>query len=276
MRKNMRNNLSTERRLFMGFEIQRASILKRISAFILDIILLMVVSSGAMLAISAITGYDGIANRYMDYDTEYAERYGLTADTEGEKPALSTIAEKYEELDNEEKQKFDEAWKAFSSDANVLHLYSLMRNLMILIPSLGIFMGYAVTDFIMPLILKNGQTVGKKVFGLGVIRCDGVKVNTFMLFVRTLIGKFTIETMIPAMMLLMNGVFGVTGIAVIGLLFVFEAVLLFATKNRTVIHDAFAQTVVVDLQSQMIFDSPEALLEYKERVAAEMAERADY
>ncbi len=260
----------------MSFEIQRASILKRISAFLLDVILLMVVASGAMLAISAVTGYDGVAERYSAYDVEYAEKFGFVGETNGEKTSLSKVAEGYEKLNEEEKARFDAAWKAFSSDEEVLHLYSLMNNLMILIPSLGIFFGYAVTEFIIPLILKNGQTVGKKVFSLGVIRCDGVKATAFMLFVRTLLGKFTIETMIPAMLLLMNGVFGLTGLIVIGLMLIFELVLLFATKNRTVIHDAFAQTVVVDLPSQMVFDDPEALLAYKQKLAAEIAERSDY
>ena len=41
------------------------------------------------------------------------------------------------------------------------------------------------------------------------------------------------------------------------------------------IHDKLAGTVTVDLASQMIFDSPEALLEYKKRLHAESTERKE-
>ncbi len=254
----------------MFFEIQRASLLKRISAFILDMILLTVVVTGAMFAMSAIVGYDDYANRYSAYADEYSEKHQI------EKSLLEVSTEDYNKFSDDEQKRFDTAWNEFWSDERVVYDYSMMNNLIVLITSLGIFFGYAVTEFAIPLILKNGQTVGKKVFSLGVIRCDGVKMNTFMLFVRTLLGKFTVETMVPVMLLVMNGVFGLAGLAVVGLLLIFELVLLFATKNRMVIHDAFAQTVVVDLPSQMIFETPEELLAYKERVASEAAARAEY
>ena len=37
-----------------------------------------------------------------------------------------------------------------------------------------------------------------------------------------------------------------------------------------------ASTVVVDLASQMIFDSPEDVLAYKQKVHAEAVDKADY
>ena len=43
-----------------------------------------------------------------------------------------------------------------------------------------------------------------------------------------------------------------------------------AAKGRG--DDKMAHTVAVDMASQMIFDSPEALLEYKKRIHAESVE----
>ncbi len=254
----------------MSFELQKASVLKRVSAFILDAILLCVVITGAMWAVSAITGYDGYTEKLDDYYSEYAAAYGIET--------FDITEEEYSNISEEERARYDEAYKALLSDDGVLHTYSMVMNLTIVITSLAIFVAYAVLEFIVPLILGNGQTVGKKIFGMGVVRCDGVKINTFMLFVRTLLGKFTIETMIPVMLvfMLIFNMIGITGLIVIGLILLLELLLLIFTKNRTVIHDAFSQAVVVDLASQMVFDTPEELIAYKTRVAAERAEREKY
>ncbi len=255
----------------MNFEIQRASILKRISAFILDAIILCIAITGVMFVASAITDYDGYARRLDESYAEYAAQHGIES--------FDISEEDYSALSDEEKANYDAAYKALVSDDEVMRNYSMMLTLSLLIVSLGVFFATVLLEFVLPLILKNGQTVGKKIFGLGVMRCDGVKISTFMLFVRSFIGKFTIELMVPIMIVMMmlfgNGI-GTMGVIVILLMFVFQIILLFATKNRTVIHDAFAQTVVVDLPSQMIFDSSEALLAYQERVAAERAARAEY
>ena len=37
-----------------------------------------------------------------------------------------------------------------------------------------------------------------------------------------------------------------------------------------------AYTVVIDLPSQMIFESKEAMIEYKQKIHAEMAAKKDY
>ena len=59
-------------------------------------------------------------------------------------------------------------------------------------------------------------------------------------------------------------------IAILAAIALSEIVLLIATKERTPIHDLMAGTVTIDIASQMIFDSPEALLLYKQQRHAEM------
>jgi hypothetical protein len=64
-------------------------------------------------------------------------------------------------------------------------------------------------------------------------------------------------------------------VIVIGMIFA-QFVMLIITKDRTVLHDKLAQTVTVDMSSQMIFDTTDDLVEYKNKLQAENAEKAAY
>ena len=130
----------------------------------------------------------------------------------------------------------------------------------------------------MPLILGNGQTVGKKVFSISVTRVDGVKLTTLQLFVRTLLGRFTIETMFPAYIIIMIiwGSLGMVGTVILVALLLLQLILMAATQNRSLIHDLLAGTVVVDHMSQKIFRTTDDLIAHKKRIAAERAARQEY
>jgi ABC-type uncharacterized transport system permease subunit len=56
----------------------------------------------------------------------------------------------------------------------------------------------------------------------------------------------------------------------------FQLILLIATRNNLSIHDILANTIAVDYASQRIFDSTEALVEYKKKLHAEEAEKQPY
>ena len=55
-----------------------------------------------------------------------------------------------------------------------------------------------------------------------------------------------------------------------------QVALVITSKTNSTIHDHMAATVAVDLASQMIFDSPEALMDYKKKVHAEKVKRETY
>ena len=144
--------------------------------------------------------------------------------------------------------------------------------------SIGILVAIGLIQFAIPMILKNGQTVGKKVFGLGVMRTDGVRVNGQIMFIRAILGKYTVETMVPLMMLLwiFTGRAGILSLIIIALIFIGNIIMMSITRTNSAIHDMLANTVTVDMASQLIFDSPEALLEYKKEIHRQAAERAEY
>ncbi len=250
----------------MIYDIQKASLLKRASAFLLDIILLVVFACGFGVAVSQVTNFDSYFETLDDIRVRYETQYGVSFD------------DMSGEMTEEEKAVYDAIDKALREDQEYIHCFNMILSLSMVIVSLGLLLSYLSLEFVVPLILKNGQTLGKKVFGIALMRCDGVKVSTFALFVRALLGKYTLETMIPVLILMMMfmGTIGIVGPLVLLGILVIEIVLMIRSHTNSTIHDYLAVTVAVDLSSQMIFNTPEEMLEYKKQVQAEMANKAPY
>jgi uncharacterized RDD family membrane protein YckC len=253
----------------MVYDLQKASMWKRASAYIFDFILLGILAVGIGFLLSLFLGYDTQIEKMEAAYTRYEEKYGID---------LNISFNDFEKLTDEQKSRYEEADKEFSKDVEVNRIYSLIINMTLIIITFGILISYLLLEVLVPIFFKNGQTLGKKVFGVAVMRVDGVRLSTLQLFIRTILGKFTIETMFPIflVMMIMLGSLGIIGTAVIILLGVLQAAVLIVTKTNSAIHDLIAGTVTVDMASQMIFDTPEELMEYKKRIHAEKAERATY
>ena len=253
----------------MIYDLQRASMLKRISAWLLDAILLCIIATLMAFLLSAALNYDSYDARLEARYAHFEAEYGVTRNlTQAQVDAMSP----------EERANLEAASKAIAEDEEALYAWNMMLQLMILITSFSILLAYVVLEFTVPMVLGNGQTIGKKVFGIGVMRQDGVKVNGVCMFARTVLGKYAIETMIPVMMLLMlfMGTIGILGWLIVGAILIAEVALLAATKERCMIHDKLANTVTVDIASQLIFNTPEDLMAYKQKVAAEKAASQPY
>ena len=253
----------------MIYDLQKASITKRISAWLLDAILLAVIAVGFAFALSALLGFDAHVQTMEDCYTKYETQYSI---------AFDMSEADYSALSESEKANYDLAFQALSADPAAVYAYSMVMQLSVLITSLSILFSYLLLEFAVPLWLKNGQTPGKKVFGIAVMRTDGVQLQPVALFVRTVLGKYAIETMIPVFMLLMifMGTVGILAPIAIGLIGLVQLVLVIATKTNSLIHDCLAGTVTVDISSQMIFRTAEELMAYQRKVAAEKAARSPY
>lgn len=259
---------NAERRANM-YDLQKASMWKRLSAGLFDAIILGVVAVAAALLVSLITGYSGYMERLEARYQAFEDKYGIDIDI--------SDAE-YEALSQEEKDVYAKADEEFSKDEEANELYYMLFSLTLVITIFGILLAYMLLEFLIPLLFGNGQTLGKRIFGIGVMRIDGVKVNPMLMLIRTLLGKYTIETMIPVLLvvMLLFGIVGVLGTAIIILVFVSNIAMMGATKTNSAIHDMLANTVTVDLASQMIFDTEEAMLEYKQRVHEAHVESSKY
>lgn len=262
----------------MIYDLQKASMWKRISAFLCDIILFCIVAVGIALLISTMLGIDAQQSKMVDICAQYAKEYNLSDFmTKEELDGALSIAmtqERYDSLTDEQKATFDKASEALGTDNDFLYAYGMVSQFILLTITFSVLISYLILEFAVPLLFKNGQTLGKKIFGVGVMRMDGVKISPLFLLVRTVLGKYAVETMIPVFVLI-SLVLGTASIVTVILLFLLLAAqvgLLLFTNARTPLHDMLAGTVTVDFASQMIFNSPEELLEYKKKLHAESLE----
>ncbi len=249
--------------------LQKGSLTKRASAFLLDGILLVVLVTGLAFLLSSVLNYGSYTQMLNDCYDKYEQQYGVE---------FGITHEKYEQFSPEEKANFDAASEALGKDKDAAYAYNMMVNLMMVIVSLSILGSFLLLEFAVPVWFGNGQTLGKKIFGLAVMRTDSVKVNTVTMFVRTILGKFTIETMMPLMicLLIVFGGIGILGTAILGLILLLQVIIMVTSHTNAMIHDKLANTVVVDMASQMIFGSDLELIAYKEKLHAEKSARQGY
>ncbi len=253
----------------MNYDLQKASLMKRFSAFLLDFILMVILITGFAWGISSVLNFSDKANELNSVISTYEEKFNLN---------FSISNEEYNNLTDDEKNYFNDSYYQVIKDQRYIYLTNMIFYSLLTIVSLSFLFSYLILEFIVPLLFKNGQTIGKKIFSIAVMRVDGVKVNGVVLFIRSIIGKYTIETMIPVIILLMMrfGVGSYVTLGVIVLIGLFQIVLLIATKTNSIIHDVLSSTVVVDFQSQMIFDSVEAKQEYQRKIHSEESKNAKY
>lgn len=253
----------------MIYDLQKASMWKRISAFLFDVILMSMLAVLLALLFSAVTGYDSHYTVFRSAYDRYYEEYDLTDGILTADPASLTA---------EETERVNAASAALAKDAEAVHAYNMVINLQLLIVTFALLLGFLVLEFIVPLLLGNGQTLGKKIFGVAVMHLDGVRISHVALFVRTILGKYAVETMPYAMcaMYIVSGLGSPVFLLIGGALLIVQAVLLIFSHENAMLHDKMAMTVTVDLASQMIFSTREELLEYKKKLHAEKAAAQAY
>jgi len=253
----------------MIFDLQKASMWKRASAYLFDFILLIIAVAGFAFFLSATLNFDKYNNALDAAYAKYEAEYGVVFDIS---------QEDFMALSAEQQTTWNEAYGALIKDEAAMYNYNMVINLTMITGSLAILLAYLVLEFFVPIKMGNGQTLGKKIFGVAVMRTDGVKISAPLLFIRTILGKFTIETMIPVLicvMIFFNSI-GIVGILILGLILLVQIILLITTHTNSCIHDVLAKTVAVDMASQLIFETEEELIAYKNKVHAEKVARQTY
>ena len=253
----------------MAHELQTAHPWKRLAAWMFDSILVGILAVGFGLLLSALLGYDGYSDTldraYETYETQYGVSFAITQ-TE------------FASMDEAQQANYTAAYEAFIADEEAMYAYNMMISLSLTIISLGVLLAVVLWEFVMPLWLGHGRTLGKKIFGLCLVRSDGVQMNTMQLFTRSILGKYAIETMIPVLVIMMIfwGTMGIGGTLVVASLTLGQLLSVLVTKSHSAIHDLLAGTVVVDYTSQTIFATTEDLIAYQKKLAAERAARSPY
>ena len=251
----------------MIFDIQKASLWKRISAALFDFIILGIVAIGAATIFSGVFGYEEYLDTYSKKCEYYSEQYGVELSDVDESKMTEA------ELDNRKA-----ANKAINADKEAVHAYRMVQNLSLLLVTFGVLFGILLLQVAVPAMFGNGQSLGKKMFGIALMRVDGVKLTGVQLFTRSVLGKFTVELMIPiyVVWMLLSGKGGLFGLALLLMLLVAQILCLVKTRTGSLLHDVMSGTVAVDLASQMIFDTKEDQIEYIKKHHAQEANDASY
>lgn len=250
----------------MVVDLQKAGIWKRFAAWLFDFIMMITLAVGIMVLLSWILNFGSYYDAYEAKYEAYSQKYQLDQ------------IDFDQELTQEEKDRVNAADAELVSDAEAVRLYNLLINLSLIIMTFGLLISAILLEFLLPMLLGNGQTLGKKAFSIGLIRNDSVRINNLQLFTRTVLGKFAIETMIPAyilMMILFNQM-GTFGVIFMGLLAIAQLACLVLTRTNSAIHDLLAGTIVVDISSQHVFKDTEEMIAYTKRIHAEQAAREEY
>ena len=249
-------------------DLQKANMWKRISAALCDFIALSIVAVGVAFLLSLILGFDAKIDRLEEISDGYEAQFGVD---------FQIPNEDYQNLSDEEKELYEQAMDAFSEDAEANYVFSLLINHILIMLTIGTLVAFFLLEFLVPLLFGNGQTLGKKVFGVAVMHENHVKIKPFALFVRAILGKYTIETLVPIYVFIMIvfGALGIVGIAVLLGLLILQLVTIATSKTNSTIHDLLSHTVCIDYVSQLIFEDADALVRYKAERACEAAERSD-
>ncbi len=252
----------------MAVSIQKANFWKRISAYMFDVVVLIALMLALMLGTNKIFKVEERIAVLHDYKIAYAQEEGID---------LEISKEEYNAMTEEERSAYDEAVKrinaAMAEDEEVLEANMDASFAVLLSFTVAIFLATFILHFLFPLWFKYGRTLGKRMFGLAVIRTNCVKMTTPVLFIRSMVGVFAIETMFPLFILIsmLFGLLGTVGIIVLVMLLFLQIFVLFRSPINASIHDLLTDSVVVEMASQKIYESQEELLAAKKAEALEQA-----
>lgn len=253
----------------MNLDLQKASMWKRISAALFDVITHSILVVAFAYVLSGLLGYDSYNVTFNNAMEHYAAQFGTTFQMTAEQIAVLTEAE----IAN-----YEAAYQALTTDTEAMYAYNMIIYMSLGIASISVFLSFLVLEFLVPLQLGDGQTIGKRIFSIGVIRTDFVRVPAVQLFIRSILGKYTIGTMLPILILILLffGQIGLIGTAILIILVFGQIAAIAITGTNSALHDLLAGTVTVDISSQRIFKDSQSLLDYQKKMYAEKAEKQNY
>lgn len=107
-----------------------------------------------------------------------------------------------------------------------------------------------ISYIVLPLILKNGQTLGKKVFKLGLANSDGYKFDN-----RRLIMRFVPFAVVVISMVFLIEANLYIALTIVTTLLLVSFALAMSSPKRMSLHDFTAQTLVIDLKGSILFSN---------------------
>ncbi len=214
------------------------------------------------------TNYNDMMSEYIDiYETSYIFKYdGKSIQRIGENfdYNFSKFYEKYDSLENYENKKkdsglfkldessekysieigsadqmykfydeqFNEAYKIFIKNPRLVFLHNEIYKIRLITLLIPVIVSFIIVFLLIPIILKNGQTIGKKAMHIKIIskKGDGVVTNIQTIF------RFFIDLIV--MMLL--------SVLIYGIPLIVNLAMIILMKNRDSIEDILCSTLCID------------------------------
>lgn len=244
------------------YGINKAGLIKRIAAFFLDFVIFALVTVGVCSLVLTITDYDG----YREKLEEKYEYHGVYEPIDPSIPLEEQVVGAFC-VPEKEGDACSVAWYNFNTDEEAILLLHTCTSITLATSAVGVLAGVMVAYFLIPLLLKNGQTFGKKFMRLALINREGVRLRNINLFIRCLFGIYVVELMIPFYAILY--IFSMSSGAIFALaiflgIVVSNLFLLVGSKYGNLIHDLIGKTIVVEFDGQAIFDTVEELEKFKQ------------
>lgn len=222
-----------------------AKIIHRLAAFLLDLILFVILLTGFLYLISAIFHY----NSHLDNLHEEYRKIGYEIYNEETKEY---------EIISQDDPNIEIIMKEKNQNEIIIKEESFCNSFVLNSPLVAIFLSLGILEIIIPLILKNGQTIGMKCFHVGLLSNNKIAIKPIQTFIRGLFGKIIILTCIPYL-----GIFyifysslyahgGLLGSIFVLIVAITNSALLIFNKKHVGIQDILAQVYPVDA-SQVIF-----------------------
>lgn len=241
----------------------KAPPIKRLAAYLIDLILLLAITAGVSVWIGTAMDYSGQMDALQGVYTDYEQKYGI-------KDLDSITQEEYQALSQADKDKYENAWTEMDEDPaarNTLNMIVLTR---IIALGVGTLLGYLILEVLLPLVFKNGQTLGKKALGLCVMHKDHVRVGVMQVILRAVVGKYFVGTLIPLVLLMVPNfsIWIISGSTIVAVIAMAQAFIVLMSQANCGIHDKLFHTVVADFNQQYIFDTLEERRAYDAELEA--------
>lgn len=171
----------------------------------------------------------------------------------GEEPIKSELALIKADVPAEAVNTFlQKAWLTANSDFNKLPSFKKLNNECNFYYSIEFVLagiiGFGIVYIVLPLILKNGVTPGKKAFGLCLATSDGYLFNNYQLAMRIM----PLYVVLLAMLIPIWGKFFTIMIVFLAI-FMVSFTLAMASPKRSSLHDFTGRTIVVNAKTSILF-----------------------
>ncbi len=234
------------------YKTTQPSYIKRLASFVLDLVLFLILATGIGFLTSLALDTTGNLN---NLHTKYVEHGVYVLNDSSEYIYCDTT-----------KEECKNAWLEFNRDEVACSYYDKMVNDSLIITTVGASVSLLILEFAVPLLFKNGMTVGKKILNITLIDKRGIRVKNIQIFARCVIGKIGFVALVPTYMLIFsffNIGGGLLGTLIFAAIELTNLCMLGLTPNHIGISDAIGGVYPVDNSTQIYFDTVEELNDAK-------------